>query len=132
MMMFSTSPTTLLAIRGPVSLPDLQTRQKSGSYTFAGLGARKKQVTAAGADSFNLAIAMLETEKMDTSYPYDDKKQNNAANFGIFGQNWGVAPRLLRKVQRAGSNGLEQWRGIEVRCSLPPFLLFLSTIVESR
>jgi hypothetical protein len=45
----------------------LQARQDSGSYSIPGLGARKQQVTAAGANSFDLAIAMLETDNMDTN-----------------------------------------------------------------
>jgi hypothetical protein len=45
----------------------LQARQDSGSYNIPGLGARKQQVTAAGANSFDLAIAMLETDNMDTN-----------------------------------------------------------------
>ncbi|KAL1799661.1 hypothetical protein ACET3X_000003 [Alternaria dauci] len=68
----------------------LQARQESGSYSVPELGARKQQVTAAGANSFDLAIAMLETDKMDTKYAYGDNKVDDAANFGIFKQNWGV------------------------------------------
>ncbi|KAG8629555.1 hypothetical protein KVT40_003420 [Elsinoe batatas] len=68
----------------------LQPRQQTGSYTISGLGARKRQVTSAGADSFNLAIAMLETERMTTDYVYGDGKSQDASNFGIFKQNWGM------------------------------------------
>jgi hypothetical protein len=101
------------AVPGAASSTNLQARQQTGSYTISGLGARKKQVTAAGANSFNLAIAMLETERLDTNvsiyplctesvrkastnfvsphqYAYGDNKQNDAANFGIFKQNWGL------------------------------------------
>ncbi|PSN62251.1 hypothetical protein BS50DRAFT_502972 [Corynespora cassiicola Philippines] len=78
------------AIPEPATSTGLQARQDTGSYTISGLGARKRQVTAAGANSFNLAIAMLETERMDTNYAYGDNKQNDAANFGIFKQNWGM------------------------------------------
>jgi hypothetical protein len=49
------------------SSKDLEARQQTGSYTISGLGSRKRQVTAAGASSLNLAIAMLETERMDTT-----------------------------------------------------------------
>lgn len=55
------------AIPEPATSTGLETRQDTGSYTISGLGARKRQVTAAGANSFNLAIAMLETERMDTN-----------------------------------------------------------------
>ncbi|KAF2023703.1 hypothetical protein EK21DRAFT_118495 [Setomelanomma holmii] len=78
------------AIPEPATSNALQARQQTGSYTISGLGQRKQQVTAAGANSFNLAIAMLETERMDTSYAYGDNKQNDSANFGIFKQNWGL------------------------------------------
>lgn len=69
---------------------ELEARQNSGSYTIAGLGARKKQITAAGANSFDLAIAMLESERMVADYAYGDNKQQDSANFGIFKQNLGL------------------------------------------
>ncbi|WP_030268297.1 carbohydrate-binding domain-containing protein [Streptomyces sp. NRRL B-24484] len=59
-----------------------------GSYTVGGLGSRKQQVRNAGGSSLDLAVAMLETERMDTAYPYGDNKSGDAANFGIFKQNW--------------------------------------------
>lgn len=59
-----------------------------GSYSVGGLGGRKGQVRAAGATSLDLAVAMLETDHMDTAYPYGDNKSGDAANFGIFKQNW--------------------------------------------
>ncbi len=49
--------------------------RSSGSYTYAGLGARKKAIMAAGGNVFDIAIAMLETENMQTNYPYGDNKQ---------------------------------------------------------
>lgn len=49
------------------SSKNLEARQQTGSYTISGLGSRKRQVTTAGASSLNLAIAMLETERMDTN-----------------------------------------------------------------
>ncbi|KAK2759079.1 hypothetical protein FQN54_003178 [Arachnomyces sp. PD_36] len=61
-----------------------------GNETIAGLGARKQEVLAAGADTLDLAIAMLETTNMGTDYPYGDDKDTDAANFGIFKQNWGM------------------------------------------
>ncbi|KAH7366680.1 hypothetical protein BKA66DRAFT_425252 [Pyrenochaeta sp. MPI-SDFR-AT-0127] len=96
-MKFSTIATTLLAtsvsgaaLPESASFTSLQARQQTGSYIISGLGQRKRQVTAAGANSFNLAIAMLETERMDTNYAYGDNKQNDSSNFGIFKQNWGM------------------------------------------
>jgi opacity protein-like surface antigen len=105
-MRFTTVATALLAtgasaaaIPEPAASSTLQARQQTGSYTIAGLGQRKQQVTAAGANSFNLAIAMLETEKMDTTYAYGDNKQNDSANFGIFKQNWGLLRECCSKFK---------------------------------
>jgi hypothetical protein len=61
-----------------------------GSYTYSGLGSRKTQVRNAGANVLDLATAMLETENMQTNYAYGDNKSGDAANFGIFKQNWGM------------------------------------------
>jgi hypothetical protein len=59
-----------------------------GSYSVSGLGSRKAQVRNAGGNSLDLAVAMLETDNMSTNYPYGDNKSGDAANFGIFKQNW--------------------------------------------
>jgi len=61
-----------------------------GSYTVSGLGARKQAVTSAGGNALDIAIAMLETENMKSDYTYGDGKSGDAANFGIFKQNWGM------------------------------------------
>ena len=78
-----------------------------GSYTVSGLGARKQAILNAGGNTLDIAIAMLETETMTTDYAYGtcllamcgrvtdqrttgDNKQNDAANFGLFKQNWGM------------------------------------------
>ncbi|KAL2110466.1 hypothetical protein VUR80DRAFT_1142 [Thermomyces stellatus] len=61
-----------------------------GQYTVPGLGARKQAITNAGGTTLDLAIAMLETETMTTDYAYGDNKVNDAANFGLFKQNWGM------------------------------------------
>lgn len=45
-------------------------RQDSGSYTVPGLGARKQAIIDAGGNTLDLAIAMLETENMQTNYAY--------------------------------------------------------------
>jgi hypothetical protein len=66
-----------------------------GSYPVPGLGARKQAVIAAGGNSLDLAVAMLETEHMQADYSYGDGKTGNAANFGIFKQNW----FMIRKVE---------------------------------
>lgn len=55
----------------------------------SGLGSRKQQVLNAGASLLDLAVAMLETDTMQaSSYAYGDGKTGDAANFGIFKQNW--------------------------------------------
>lgn len=59
-----------------------------GNYQVDGLGSRKGEVLAAGGTTLDLAIAMLESENMGTDYAYGDNKQDDAANFGIFKQNW--------------------------------------------
>lgn len=61
---------------------------KSGSYTVPGLGARKAQLLSAGATLADMAIAMLESDHMLADYVYGDGKTGDAANFGIFKQNW--------------------------------------------
>lgn len=59
-----------------------------GSYAIAGLGQRKQQIRSAGSSVLDLAVAMLESDNMQSSYAYGDYKSGDAANFGIFKQNW--------------------------------------------
>lgn len=68
----------------------LKTRADRGSYTVSGLGNRKKAITGAGGNDLDVAIAMLETERMSTDYTFGDGKTYDSANFGIFKQNWGM------------------------------------------
>ncbi len=58
-----------------------------GCYSIPGLGRRKQEVLAAGGASF-LASAMLETDRLDTNYPYGDNKVGDSFNAGIAKQNW--------------------------------------------
>lgn len=53
---------------------EVQTRAAGdrGSYTVSGLGSRKQAVLNAGGNTLDLAIAMLETEGMNTNYPYGE------------------------------------------------------------
>ena len=64
-MKYTSSAAFALLFSGVVTaLPkgsSLQKRQDTGSYTVAGLGARKQELTSAGAGSLDMAIAMLET-----------------------------------------------------------------------
>jgi hypothetical protein len=59
-----------------------------GSHPVPGLALRKQQLLAAGGNSLDMAVAMLETDTMTAQYPYGDGKRDDAANFGIFKQNW--------------------------------------------
>ncbi len=65
-----------------------------GSYSIPGLGARKQQILKAGASTLDLAVAMLETNTMQATYASGDGKTMDAANFGIFKQDW----YMLRSV----------------------------------
>jgi hypothetical protein len=80
-----------------------------GSYTIAGLGARKQQVLKAGASTLDLAVAMEETDQMQANYPYGDNKSGDAANFGIFKQNWlmlrSACSRFLGQSSSQYNNG---------------------------
>jgi len=51
---------------------DLTKRADRGSYTVSGLGSRKKAILGAGGNTLDLAIAMLETENMQTWYTYGE------------------------------------------------------------
>jgi hypothetical protein len=51
--------------------PDIEPRQGDrGSYTVSGLGSRKQALFGAGGNTLDLAIAMLETERLSTDYSY--------------------------------------------------------------
>lgn len=63
---------------------------KCGCYTVRGLGANKRAYREAGADQSFLASAMMETSRMDTNYPYGDRKTRDAFNAGATKQNWGM------------------------------------------
>lgn len=60
----------------------------NGSYTVVGLGQRKRQILRSGGGSWDIAIAMLETDNLKTDYIYGDAKSGDSANFGIFKQNF--------------------------------------------
>ncbi len=49
---------------------DITKRADRGSYTVGGLGSRKQAILSAGGNTLDLAIAMLETEKMTADYTY--------------------------------------------------------------
>lgn len=79
---------------------------RCGSYSIGGLGSRKQQVRNAGGNVLDLAVAMLETDRMNTNYPYGDNKRDDAANFGIFKQNWYM---LRSKCDRFRGQSTSQW-----------------------
>lgn len=110
-MRFTTATAFLTIISGivlatPVPVHGTGTAPRSlgatGHYTVSGLGNRKKQLTACGANVLDLAIAMLEyvirkpdhiqthisissrTERMSTDYTYGDGKSGDSANFVSF------------------------------------------------
>jgi hypothetical protein len=45
-----------------------------GQYTVSGLGARKQQIRNTGGTTRDLAIAMMETEKMSTDYVWVSRR----------------------------------------------------------
>jgi hypothetical protein len=95
-------------LSSPVTGSNLAVRDDDrGQYAISGLGARKQEVIRAGGNTRDLAIAMLETDKMTTDYTYGmskcilggakrvlikrftgDGKSGDGTNFGIFKQNW--------------------------------------------
>ncbi|KAF8152577.1 hypothetical protein B0H34DRAFT_664070, partial [Crassisporium funariophilum] len=75
-----------------------------GSYTVPGLGARKQQLLNCGATVLDLAIAMLETDRMSTDYTYGDGKTYDSANFGVFKQNWGMLRASTSRYRGKSSN----------------------------
>jgi hypothetical protein len=138
--------TAMAAPASDAATPALEKRQDRGSYTVGGLGSRKQAILNAGGNTLDLAIAMLEDERMSTGYAYGmeptpsvtpdpercqylpglfapestpnwklinthfqgDNKSGDAANFGVFKQNWG----MLRVCgSRAGFQGqsTSQW-----------------------
>ncbi len=93
-----------------------------GSYAIAGLGRRKQQILNAGGSVLDLAVAMLESDNMQSSYAYGDYKSGDAANFGIFKQNWQMMRTACSQFRGQGTsqwnNGaaLNQNLGADVAC----------------
>ncbi|KAL8920777.1 MAG: hypothetical protein Q9172_004348, partial [Xanthocarpia lactea] len=87
----------------------LGARQNSrGSYTVPGLGTRKQAILGAGGNTLDIAIAMLESERISTDYAYGDNKSGDAANFGVFKQNWGMLRQCARRAGFVGQRQ-DQW-----------------------
>ena len=93
----------LLLIVGIVLIPTTAHAADRGSYSVGGLGSRKQAVLNNGGTVLDLAIAMLETERMTTDYTYGDGKTGDAANFGISCYNedtYGVAANSTVTTKR--------------------------------
>ncbi|KAL2786748.1 hypothetical protein BJX66DRAFT_346642 [Aspergillus keveii] len=87
---------------------EMTKRADRGSYTVSGLGSRKQAILNAGGNTLDLAIAMLETETMTTDYVYGDAKTYDAANFGLFKQNWGMLRVCATRYGFAGQSQ-DEW-----------------------
>lgn len=133
-----TSAHPINAVDGPRH--DVQTRAAGdrGSYTVSGLGTRKQAVLNAGGNTLDLAIAMLETEDMNTDYPYGgfafftfdnmhrqmliyrtlpgDNKSGDSANFGIFKQNWGMLRVCASRAGFVGQSASQYNNGAKLKC----------------
>ncbi len=72
--------TAALCLAGAVSGLPLTRRQDRGSYTVNGLGSRKQAILSAGGNTLDLAIAMLETENMQTNYAYGQSPRARSFN----------------------------------------------------
>ncbi|KAL2866227.1 glycoside hydrolase family 134 protein [Aspergillus lucknowensis] len=94
---------TSISILGALASP-AKRQDDRGSYTVPGLGERKQAVLNAGGNTLDLAIAMLETETMTTDYVYGDAKTEDAANFGLFKQNWGMLRVCATRAGLAGQS----------------------------
>ncbi|KAL2835497.1 hypothetical protein BJY01DRAFT_238820 [Aspergillus pseudoustus] len=97
---------TSLSILGALAAPSdpISKRADRGSETVSGLGQRKQAVLNAGGNTLDLAIAMLETKTMTTDYTYGDGKTYDAANFGLFKQNWGMLRVCASRYGLAGQS----------------------------
>ncbi|KAJ5511705.1 hypothetical protein PEX2_059860 [Penicillium expansum] len=92
---------TFLSVLGTLA-NDLTKRADRGSETVSGISSRKQSILNAGGNTLDLAIAMLETETMTTDYTYGDGKTQDAANFGLFKQNWGMLRVCATRYGLAG------------------------------
>ncbi|KAF7585351.1 hypothetical protein BBP40_011166 [Aspergillus hancockii] len=101
---------TSLSVLGALAAPSdaVSKRADRGSETVGGLGQRKQAILNAGGNTLDLAIAMLETKTMTTDYTYGDGKTDDAANFGLFKQNWGMLRVCATRYGLAGQSQ-SQW-----------------------
>ena len=78
-MKFTTLVSATILVLTPL-IAAVPMKRSTGSYTVSGLGSRKKAITAAGGTDLDLAIAMMETENMQTNYAYGDNKSGDSFN----------------------------------------------------
>jgi hypothetical protein len=75
-----------------------------GSYTVSGLGSRKQAILNNGGNTLDMAVAMEETSNMQANYAYGDGKTGDAANFGVFKQNWYMLRTSVPQYESYGSS----------------------------
>ncbi|CAI7568501.1 unnamed protein product [Penicillium crustosum] len=92
---------TCLSVLGALASP-LDKRADRGSENVPGIGSHKQTILNAGGNTLDLAIAMLETKTLTTDYTYGDGKTYDAANFGLFKQNWGMLRVCATRYGLAG------------------------------
>lgn len=100
------TPAMLLAtaLCSPLAASDaLEARQTDrGSYTVSGLGSAKQSVLNAGGNTLDLAIAMLETERMNTNYAYGMYENEEANSVAVNRQRWDLTlmtcPQAITKA----------------------------------
>ena len=98
--------TMFISLHGQAYALSCPSGMSCGSYSISGLGARKQQILNTGANTLDLAVAMLETDTMQANYTYGDGKTGDSANFGIFKQNWYM---LRTSVPQYESYGPSAW-----------------------
>jgi hypothetical protein len=113
-MLFSKSLATSVLVLAAGIFP-ASAQDDRGSYTVSGLGARKQAILGAGGNTLDLAIAMLETENMQTDYAYGDNKVDDAANFGLFKQNWGMLRVCASRAGFVGQSTAEWNNGARLK-----------------
>jgi hypothetical protein len=97
-----------------------------GSERIRGLGARKQAVLNNGGAVFDLAVAMLETKTMTADYPSGDvypgpdkkSKTGDAANFGIFKQNWFMIRQAYKEFVKEKLGPGDYHRGFVLNTNL--------------
>lgn len=90
----------------------------AGDQTVPGLGARKQQLRDAGANVQDIAVAMMESDDMTSSYDYGDNKIEGATNFGIFKQNWAMLAASNTDLRNMGRRAAGQKLNTDLRADI--------------